>query len=318
MATAQIMPYAAMTGEESRAEAAGKPARSLAVAIVTYNSGSVLPDLLASLPAGLAGIEHVQVFVVDNDSSDGSADIAERHACRPQVIRTGRNGGYAAGINAAAGAADANSDLLVLNPDIRLLPGAGGVLLDRLAADASIGVVAPQILGTDGHIARSLRREPSLATAWCDALLGGTLAGRLGLGEIVADPAVYARAGTVEWATGAVLMVSAWASRLVGSWDESFFLYSEEVDYLRRVREFGLSVEYVPEAKVVHIGGDYQSSPHLSGLMAANRIRDYGRRHGRARSQVFRMGIVVGEAMRAGLGPSHRAALRAALAADRS
>lgn len=288
--------------------------RPLAVVIVTYNSADVLPGLLDSLEDGLAGIEQTRVLVVDNDSADGSADLAGRHPLRPEVIRAGRNGGYAAGINAAAHAAGPDADLLVLNPDIRLLPGTARRMRHRLAEDAFIGVVAPQILGEDGHVARSLRREPSIMTAWAESLFGGRLAARLALGETIAGSELYIKGGQVDWATGAALMISAPARQLAGAWDESFFLYSEEVDYLRRIRECGLTVEYAPEAKAVHIGGDYRSSPFLSALMTANRIRDYRRRHGRISAGIFRLGIAVGEAMRACLGPAHRAALRAALA----
>lgn len=284
----------------------------LAVVIVTFNSGRVLRGLLDSLPEGLAGIEEYQVVVVDNDSRDDSVEVALAHSIGAKVIRTGRNAGYAAGINAAAATIPPHAHMLILNPDIRLQPGAARILCDRLDS-IWVGIAVPQLLGEDGRISHSLRREPSLATAWTEALLGGRLAARLGAGEIISDPRRYARGGPVEWATGAAVMVAARARHLAGDWDESFFLYSEEVDYLRRVRQCGLSVEYLPRAKVVHIGGDYVENPFLSALMAANRIRDYGRRHGTLSTLLFRLGVITGEALRAGLGTGHRAALRAAL-----
>jgi GT2 family glycosyltransferase len=169
------------------------------------------------------------------------------------------------------------------------------------------------MLSEEGHLAPSIRREPSLVTAWSEATLGGTLAARLDLGEVVRNPALYREGGPIEWATGAALMISARARLAAGDWDESFFLYSEEVDYLRRVRERGLSVIYVPQARTVHFGGDYESSPFLSGLMMANRIGDYARRHGWLATAAFRLALIVGEALRSGRGPAHRAALRAAL-----
>ncbi|MBP1887291.1 glycosyltransferase family 2 protein [Sinorhizobium mexicanum] len=287
-------------------------AGSLAVVIVTYNSASVLPGLLDSLPAGLEGIANYQVIVVDNASRDGSADLAIAHPIGAKIIRMGRNAGYAAGINAATATVAPCADLLVLNPDVRLRPGAARQLVDRLA-EASVGVVAPQILGEDGKICRSLRREPSAITAWSDALIGTKLAARIGLGEIVADPLLYQQGGRIEWATGAILAISARARRIVGDWDESFFLYSEEVDYMERVRRSALSVVYDTNARAVHIGGAYHCSPHLSALMTANRVRYYRRHHGPIATILFRLAIIVGESMRVVLGPGHRAALRAAL-----
>lgn len=290
----------------------GGPAPALAVVTVAYNSASVLPGLLDSLSAGLEGIAEYEVIVVDNDSHDNSVDLALAHPIGARVIRTGRNGGYSAGINAAAATIAPTADLLVLNPDIRLQPGSIRNLYRGLRRSPG-GVAVPQVRGEDGTVSKSIRREPSVATAWSEALLGGTLAARAGLGEVVDDPVLYRDGGTIEWATGAILLVSAKARRTVGDWDESFFLYSEEVDYLERVRRAGLGVLYVPAAQAVHIGGDYHSSDFLTALMTANRIVYHRRHHGALASALFRSGIVVGELIRLAVGSGHRSALQAAL-----
>jgi GT2 family glycosyltransferase len=283
----------------------------LSAITVTYNSAAVLPGLLDSLSTGLEGVKSADIIVADNDSADGSVDIALAHPVRPRVVRMGRNAGYAAAINAAAATVGKDAHLLILNPDVRLSAGAGRFLAERLT-DASVGVAVPKIFNDDGSLAWSLRREPSILTGWTDAVLGGRLAARMGTGEKVGDPALYAKEGPIEWAEGSVLAVSAQARRMVGDWDESFFLYSEEIDYMRRVRECGLSVVYVPQAQAVHIGGDY-ANPRLSALLARNRIRYYRRHHGPLSAALFRLSIIAGEGVRAARGPAHRAALRAAL-----
>ena len=107
-------------------------------------------------------------------------------------------------------------------------------------------------------------------------------------------------------------MVAARARALVADWDESFFLYSEETDFMRRVRSSGLSVAYVPEAEAIHIGGDY-NNPRLAALLAHNRIKYYRRHHGAASTALFRMSIALGEGFRAARGPAHRAAALIAL-----
>lgn len=290
-----------------------RAASGLAIIIVTYNSAAVLPGLLDSLPAGLSGIERFETIVVDNDSRDDSIDIALAHPTQPTIIRMGRNAGYAAAINVGAAAVGPGWDLLILNPDIRLHPGTARLLVDRLT-DASVGVAVPRILEADGRISWSIRREPSVVTGWTDAILGGTLAGRLGTGEIVLDPAVYDREGPIDWATGAILAVSSRVRGIVGDWDESFFLYMEEVDFMRRVRERGFSVTYVPQAQAVHIGGEYSVNPRLSGLLSANRIRYHRRHHGPISTAAFRLSVILGEGARSLCGPSgHRAAALAAL-----
>ncbi|WP_426232577.1 glycosyltransferase family 2 protein [Pararhizobium sp. DWP3-4] len=286
--------------------------RKLSIVAVTYNSASVLPGLLDSLRAGLEGIEEYEVIVVDNDSYDDSIAIAHAHPIGARVIATGRNGGYSAGINTATATIEPLSDLLVLNPDIRLQPGSISRLYAGLSS-SSVGVAVPQVRGEDGVIAKSIRREPSLATAWSEALLGGRLAARLGLGEMVASSALYQEGGPIEWATGAILLVTANARAVIGEWDDSFFLYSEEVDYLQRARAAGLDVLYVPSSQAIHIGGDYHSSDFLTALMTANRIKYYRRHHGALASALFRSGIVVGETMRLAIGTGRRATLSAAL-----
>src|SRR5712671_3609137 len=117
----------------------------LSIIIVTYNSASVLPGLLDSLPAGLEGVKQFETIVVDNDSADNSVSTALGHAIRPRVVRMGRNAGYAAAINAAAATVRSDADLLILNPDVRLLPGTARLLDDRLT-DSSVGVAVPRIL----------------------------------------------------------------------------------------------------------------------------------------------------------------------------
>lgn len=298
--------------ESNRIAPAPMIPRKLSIVAVTYNSASVLPGLLDSLRAGLEGIEEYEVIVVDNDSHDHSVELAMAHPIGATVIRTGRNGGYSAGINAATATIDVSADLLVLNPDIRLQPGSIGRLYAGLSS-SSVAVAVPQVRGEDSVVSKSIRREPSITTAWSEALLGGRLAAWMGLGEIVDRPSLYRDGGRIEWATGAILLVTANARRLIGDWDESFFLYSEEVDYLRRVRAAGLDVLYVPSSQAIHIGGDYHSSDFLTALMTTNRIKYYRRHHGRLASAVFRSGIVVGEAIRLAIGSGRRAALSAAL-----
>lgn len=288
-------------------------ARSLAVVIVTYNSGEAISGLLDTLADGLEGVENVDVVIADNASSDLSVAIAKAHPARPRVVQTGWNGGYAAGINAALATVSRHADVLILNPDIRLSPGSVARLVARLRL-AHIGIVAPRILHEDGTLVHSLRREPSLRTAWADAVLGARLGARLDRGECICDPRFYEAPGFFDWASGAALAVSAEARMRVGAWDESFFLYSEEVDYQRRVREAGYFVAYAPDTEIVHIGGDYQRNAKLYAILTGNRIRDYGRHHGRFAAAMFRLAVLTGELLRS-LGGSrvHWAGVKAAL-----
>ncbi len=287
----------------------------LSVVTVTYNSAAVLAGLLDSIDVGLEGVSEFDVVVVDNASQDSSVAIARAHPIGARIIEPGRNIGYAAGINAAAATISADRMLLVLNPDIRLKRGSAAALMSRLEGDAGVGIAVPVITEESGALYYSLRREPSLATAWTEAVLGGSFAMRLGLSEIIGPRQLYQAGGCVDWATGAALAISPAARAAVGDWDESFFLYSEEVDYMRRVRAAGLRVECAPAARMVHIGGEREENPLLFSLLTANRIRDYSRSHSGFSTAIFRAAVIFGEALRAPRGRGHRAALRAALSA---
>ena len=280
------------------------------VVVITYNSSDVLPGLLESLDDGLRGVTW-HLVVVDNDSHDGSADLALRLRPDCTVVRTGRNAGYAAGLNAGVAAAGPHRAVMVLNPDVRLTPGAAPVLLEALARPG-VGIAVPRLSDADGELHFSLRREPTVLRALGDAVLGASRAGRWSaLGEIVTDPHAYADPHPVDWAEGSTQLISADCWRAVGPWDESFFLYSEETEFGLRARDAGWATAYVPAAHATHLQGDSRTSEGLWALLVANRVRLYRRRHGVVASALFWAVVVLREATRAALGRDvNRAALR--------
>lgn len=246
--------------------------------IVTYQSAATIGPLLRSLRDQCSGVR-MRVVVADNGSSDATARTVLGH---PDVVlvRTGRNLGYAGGINAALRVAGETDSLLVLNPDIRLEPHAVERMRARLERE-SAGVVVPLILSAGGERYPSLRREPSLTRALGDALLGSHLPTRAGfLSEMVREPSAYGHAHPVDWATGAVMLIAEPTARAVGRWDERYFLYSEETDYLRRVRGARATVWFEPGARAVHLQGASGSSPALDALMSVNRIVYHRAHHG--------------------------------------
>jgi N-acetylglucosaminyl-diphospho-decaprenol L-rhamnosyltransferase len=288
--------------------------RHVTVVIVTYQSAGVLPECLASLPLGMEGVEDWTIAIADNGSDDGALDLARELLPGVATVQLGRNAGYAAGINAAISAASPPDAVLVINPDIRLRQGAVALLLGALH-DPRVGIAVPRIIGPNGSLHFSLRRQPAVLRALGEALLGGRRAGRYAaLGETVTRPTEYEAAHTVAWATGASLLISRRCREIVGPWDESFFLYSEETDYQLRAGDFGFGVEYIPESEVIHIGGDLSRSPQLWALRTTNQAALFARRHGRFRSGAFRAILILNQAVRAARGSrTHRAALRSML-----
>ncbi|GGV09771.1 glycosyl transferase family 2 [Streptomyces filipinensis] len=283
----------------------------VAVIVVTWNSASVLPGFLAALPVGMAGLDW-RLVVADNDSADDTVEVLGTLAPDATVVQTGRNAGYAAGINAALTAAGPYDAVVICNPDIRMRRGCARRLLDSLGD--GVGIAVP-LLYEEGRATPhySLRRESSVSRALGEAVIGNRRAGRFPrLSELVTDPVAYQRPTRADWATGALMAVSADCLAACGPWDESFFLYSEETEYCLRARDLGYATQLEPTAEAVHLGGDSQVSPRLWTLLTLNRVRLYGRRHGSVATACFRGAVFLREASRAALG---RRASRAAAAA---
>jgi GT2 family glycosyltransferase len=250
----------------------------LSVVIVTYNSARVIGDLLDSLPAALDGLA-ADVVVVENGSADGTADlVAARGDCR--VVRSA-NVGYAGGINKGVYEAAPAKAILILNPDVRLSAGSVAPLLAALH-QPDTGIVVPQLRSPDGTLERSLRRAPSLLRA-----AGLEWTGVAALGERVGGAADYAYPHLVDWATGAVLLMSRACFDALKGWDESFFLYSEETDLSLRARDIGLLTRYEPGSVAVHIGGGSGRNDRTHAMQIVNRVRLYRRRNGAAASWCY-------------------------------
>jgi N-acetylglucosaminyl-diphospho-decaprenol L-rhamnosyltransferase len=241
----------------------------LSVVIVAYNSAHVIGDLLDSIPAALDGLS-ADVVVVDNSSTDGTAELVEARGDR--VVRSA-NVGFAGGINRGVRETVPADAVLILNPDVRLQAGAVPPLLAALRLP-STGIVAPCILSEDGTLFPSLRREPSLARA-----IGLNRTGSAFFSEYVAGGPGYSRPAVADWALGAVLLFSRACFDALGGWDESYFLYSEETDFCLRARDSGYLTRYEPGSVAVHIGGGSGQNEKTHAMQILNRVRLYRRRH---------------------------------------
>ena len=243
----------------------------LVVVVVTYNSAHVVGDLLDSLPAALDGVA-ASIVVVDNGSSDGTADlVSARGDCH--VVRSS-NVGYSGGINRGIAEFPGALAILILNPDVVLHSKSVSPLLSALG-EPGIGIVAPQVRSPQGGIELSLRREPTILRA------AGLTRTRLPVfSEYVAERDAYDRPGTVDWAIGAVLAMSRHCYDQLGGWDESYFLYSEDTDISLRARDAGLLTRYVPTAMATHIGGQSGRDGTTHAMQIVIRVRLYRRRHG--------------------------------------
>jgi GT2 family glycosyltransferase len=279
----------------------------IAAIVVTYGSAAHLETLLAGLREQARDVA-LRVIVADNSPDDTTLRVARAH---PDVlaVASGGNLGYAGGINCALEHIGDAEAVLILNPDLRVHAGALRTMLGRLRQDPRRGAVVPRIVDEHGATSFSLFREPTVLRALGDAALGPLWRSRPGiLSEGVRDPRAYEREQDVDWATGAAILLSHQAVAAIGEWDERFFLYSEETDALRRVRDAGFTVRYVPDAVVAHSQGGSGSSPALDALLEVNRVR-YMRKHAPRRAALHRAAVDLGLALRAPHSAQHRHSL---------
>lgn len=307
-----LVPVPAPVSNEARTSGS-QP--DVVVIAVTYNSAAIIEEFLGALPDAFHGIESTAVTIVDNASTDGTADLIERIAPWVRLVRSDQNLGYAGGINLGYQQGLGRCGTYILNPDAIPASGSVRILLDVLENNPTVGVVAPMIQNDEGGLKFSLRREPTLLRAVAETVLGGHRAARFPpLGDMIRDPAAYREGATADWTTGAAMFLSRRAIDDVGPWDERFFLYSEETDYALRIRDAGHRLHYTPRAAVRHPGGQMSKSPFLWSLVATSRMRLYQKRHGPVSSAAYWVTLVTNEGIRAALGrPTNKAAFRALL-----
>jgi GT2 family glycosyltransferase len=276
----------------------------IAVIIVTFNSAAVIGDCLDSLADNATSATPADVIVVDNASKDDTVEVArDSRRSGVRVLAMHHNAGYAAGINAgvkALGACHPDA-VLVLNPDCRLIPGS----LHRLAhtmSTSGAGIVAPRLVNSDGSLQPTLRRHPTVRGAFAEALLGGRLASKLGVGELVFEEGPHSRAAEAPWVTGAALLIRWEVLTAVGPWDERYLLYSEETDFMYRAADRGWSVRFEPTAVFMHLGGESRTNPTLAALLTVNKVKFFRSRHGAFRSSGYYVATLLGESMRAATG----------------
>ena len=219
------------------------------IIIVAHDSGHLLRDAVSSAVAQ-AGAEHV--WVMDAESADGSVDALGRDADGIHIVPIA-NLGFAAANNRGI-ESTGSPFVMLLNPDAVLLPGALEALLVTAEADPRAGIVGAKILSPDGSVqAGSFGRFPSLAEALRLRLWKAALRLR---GNSSLSPKAPASTASVDWVTGAAMLVRRAAIDEVGPMDKDFFLYHEDIDWCHRMRDKGWDVLLEPRAQVLHhLGG---------------------------------------------------------------
>jgi GT2 family glycosyltransferase len=273
---------------------------SLSVIIVSYNTRDLLARCLASVYESLAGAPMVQaqVWVVDNVSTDGSAQMVRTRFPQAHLLISERNLGFAGGNNAALramGFGDAPTQattvpdfILLLNPDTEVKGDALATLVAFLEREPRAGAAVARLEYGDGRFQHSAFRLPGLAQIWFDffawpgRFIESPLNGRY--------PRTLYDAGQpfpIECGLGAAFLMRSEAIRQIGLMDEGFFMYGEEIDWCWRLRAAGWRRYCVPAARVVHHEG--QSTRQFREAMYIALWRSRFRLYHKHRGWAFRL-----------------------------
>jgi N-acetylglucosaminyl-diphospho-decaprenol L-rhamnosyltransferase len=275
----------------------GAPEATVEALIVSFNTRALLERCLTSLDANRPGGEiAVSVAVCDNGSTDGSGDMVARRFPAARLVRRSENLGFARANNLLATSSTADYVLLV-NPDTVFVEDVITPLLRVLRSDPRIIVVGPRLVFPDGRVQTSSESFPGLDVE-AARLLHGTRLGRLARPCFDSDARLRRarQVGLIDSRTPRdtdFLWATCWLIRRDdipsnGLFDSRFSTYDEDLDFCRRQRDRGRRVVYVPEATLVHVGGQ-SSQPELKQrLERQGRARYYREHGGRVKSLAFR------------------------------
>lgn len=223
------------------------PPRITAI-VVLYDSSEVIPGCLHSLSLA-APQSGVAIVVVDNASHDAGPARAAAMLGEHAVVRLTENRGFAAGVN--AGLARATTPYVaVINPDLRLAPGALDRMLAALEARPQAALIGPRVCEPSGAVEPTVGVFPSFERERAHAWLLDRLAGQPGRGR--PQPAA---AEAVDWVSGCAWLLRRSAVETIGPLDEDYFMYVEDVDYCRRLHAAGFEVWFEPAATAEHARG---------------------------------------------------------------
>lgn len=272
----------------------------LSVVIVSWNVRDLLRRCLGSVLAS-RGVT-LEVIVVDNASSDGSAEMVRRDFPQVRLVANSENRGFPAANNQGI-TLSRGRYVLLLNPDTEVINDALATMVAFADGERDVGVVGPQLLNPDGTVQSSRRRFPTLTTAFFESTWLQPYAPRRLLQRYYVLDRPDDEVQDVDWVTGAALMARREAIDEAGLLDEGFFMYSEELDWCRRFRDAGWRVVYLPTARIIHHVGksSEQVLPARHIHFQTSKVRYFRKYHGPVAAEVLRWFLLGNYAWQLGL-----------------
>jgi GT2 family glycosyltransferase len=287
----------------------------LSILIVSWNVCKLLAECLDSI--GARGDKPnrqvgpaIEIIVIDSASTDDTTTMLAVRYPNVKLLAQRQNVGFTVGNNIGLKAASGRL-LMLLNPDTVVIGDALAQLVGYMDSHPDVGVVGPQTRNRDGTIQSTRRRFPTLVTAifestWLQPFAPHRVLDRFYANDI-ADDAI----ADVDWVQGSALVVRRDAYEKVGGLDEGYVMFSEEVDWCKRIRAAGWRVVYVGTAQIIHYGG--QSTEQVTARkhihFQQSKLRYFAKYHGPLAALILRAVLlatytqqIVAESLKAALG----------------
>jgi GT2 family glycosyltransferase len=245
-------------------------ALDISVVIVGWNASHYLKLCLESLEAAPPR-RSMEVFVVDNASTDDTVEMIESKFPWVKLIKSAENLGFSRGNNVAIRQCRGRYVALV-NPDAIVLPGCLDALADYLDEHTTVGNVGPRVLNPDMSLQVTCRKFPTPWNNFCSAtgLSSVFKRSRFFTGELMFY-FPHDRTTPVDVLVGCFSMIRREALDAVGLLDESLFMYGDDVDWCRRCWDAGWEVVYYPGAQAIHYRGKTTASYPVRFAVAQQR-----------------------------------------------
>lgn len=271
---------------------------SISIIIINYNTCDLLRSCLSSM-GNL--VENIDLWVVDNSSSDGSVEMLKNSFPAVNLIKNLDNVGFVKANNQALEKVQGEF-VILLNPDTVVHAGWLEALISAFS-DPGIGAACPQLLNEDGSIQPSWGNFPSVWSEFVfQSFLYKIIPYRMAWGKRI-HPFLrreYTSTHIVDWGSGACLAIRREVIDRVGGLEDEIFMYGEDVEWCWRIRQAGYQILFVPQAKITHFSGKISKKDFTAWINQYTRSQLFllQRLHGK-KARWAGIFVVLGSAFRA-------------------
>ncbi|MGE5222657.1 MAG: glycosyltransferase family 2 protein [Omnitrophica WOR_2 bacterium] len=255
---------------------------NLSIIIINWNTHDLLGQCLRSIFANPPGSDF-EIWVIDNGSTDRSLEMLKESFPSVKVIANHENVGFARANNQGMQQAEGEYFLLI-NSDTIVQPGAIDGMLHTAEENPEAGIVGCKLLNQDGSIQESWAEFPTVASE----ILGRNFRKRT---QVSSGEALY----RVDWVGGACLLVRKEAVQQVGMLDESYFMYSEEVDWCYRMKASGWNTYFLESVEIIHLGGGSARRTSFDQLLRLydSKLRFFKKNYGKWQARLLKSCLIL-------------------------